>query len=1566
MNSNHRLIKGMQRLFTFLLSFVIVIAGFIPGKTVVWAENTTGFQFNKLIVKDSSTGVQVADLLNGDIPELKTGVIYSLDVEYTVPSSLQFSNTYFHLNLGNGAYITTLPGSTFTEGPITATGFEELVKTPTGTGTSPYGYPTAGSAQARNGELIYKTKTSLTNVASAGEISFSIDSAYLNQDPNQILTNLIQVSLSTDATPTVDARSFNAKSTEELRYDFWTNQSSETISKGDTTSSLAVSITGGVSLTEANSKTTVEIEYPSDIEFVSLEETQLYHRNGTVISTTESGGIKTTKLEWDEPGSYSGTPKFVPHVKVPSNSTRANGSSFNIVLKNFKKTIWNDTPNVGRTSSNVSTMVVKMIDGVDPEQVTSHALIDTAVNWAFKKYDTYNVRLGSLLIKNELAIPTKPKTIEMTIDETDTAIIRGVTIPYHTDMTYGNIYWTSASGASGVASPSILRKSDVSALITNTALGLDIDDSIKSIKVDLGPIPAKYDGVRLQSDLLDTWNPNNKFISDGEYYGWSYIPNGVYGSWKVGTNADVKTTVKFYTTGTTPTAGDTYHLTGKSKAPEVKNGVGTIDKTQILGGDSFKVSGYIDDTNWDWNPLQEPEIYVIMPEGFTYSNLQVTEGTLSAPTYVGEFEKDGDKIKVWKYSIDIGQETRGQYQPNFTNKNMKVTFDVRADKTVKVATYHINDFLGITTKDFDAIGAVIKPEKWDRSNWNTDKYTTVFGTTVNSGKTMVSLSESTGVKVNQAAEVNAHSSLIDKDTGAELIYDNTSATTKENTTVVLGKGDTTTMRIKLRNNSGQPINYANVFIPLLNENLDFGPSFMPKGTTQLPLKLESVEATPNFEVKYIKLRPGKTYALNHAPQPSDYDIVTNPADANMVMLVARTTVSDGDGGRIEVTYKAENDLSMSYNNKVDVITPVLDYDINGNRSTLTLEPAAITYHSSSVKVTKEWKNYDGTTLTAPVNEVEVELYRDGTVVEKKRITADNNWEVFFDNIEMLNPATGTNYQYTVKEVGVDSSNKIQIDNSWYSTTVIGNVDQGFTVTNKKSLEATPLIPATTTKTIKKEWTNLSQAEIDSLSTTIALYKNGNKLQEMTVDKNNQFTATFSNLPETDTITSAANVYTVKELDGNGNSVEEGDTITIDGRDFTVHYDGTKIINTYVPRPVVVDPPVKKIVEGNPTNASTFHFEMKAVNPTNPMPDGSVNGVKQSTVIGSGEVEFGAFEITQAGTYQYLICEINDGIENYIYDTTIYTITFDVRDVAGQLVADKRVEKEDGTVVDEVVFTNVYKAPATTTKTITKEWANLTQAEIDTLSTTIALYKNGNKVQEATVDKNNHFTATFFNLPVTDAITSTANVYTVKELDGDGNAVEEGNSITIDSRDFTVHYDGTKIVNTYIPKPVLVDPPVKKIVEGNPTNASTFHFEMKAINPTDPMPVGSINGVKQATVIGSGEVEFGSFEITQAGTYQYVIREINDSIANYTYDTTLYTITFDVRDVAGQLVADTHVEKADGTVTNEAVFTNVYKAPASTPKTGDNSHLPIYIGAIIIALVGFGFAFIKRIRSNKQS
>ena len=1162
----------VKQVFACLLSILIVVVGITPmTNSVVNAETTTGLQFTSIKIVDSETGTVVADLLNGDTPKLKSGVTYALNVSYSVPSNLQFSNTYLNVRLGDGVYIKTLPGATFTEGPVASTGFESLVKTPTGTGTSPYGYPAAGSEQSRNGDLKYKSKVSLTNVSSVGEICFVVDEAYLNQDPNQILSNLFKLSLSTDSTNNIDAKSFNAISSQEYLYGFWINQATEVISKGGTTKTINTYNTGGKSLTRAGSKTTVQIVYPSDIEFVSLEERALYNTNGRVVSTTESGGLKTTTVEWDEPGSYSGGLSFYPHLKVPANSIRPNGSTFDVVIKNFSKTIWNDSPNVGRTSkAQEAKMTVTIIDGNTPERITSHGLVDTMPNWSLKKNDTYNVRLGSLLLKNELSIPTQPKTIEFDIDNADTAIIRGVTIPYAQGMTYGTIHWTTADGRSGTADPSVIRPSgDVSALITNEALGLGINDSIKTLKVDLGPIPASYDGIRRMQDLLDTWNPNNKYVSD-EYYGWSYIPAGIYGTWKKGTSADVVSTIKVYTTGQTPAATETFKVVGKSDKPRVVNGVGTINKTQINGGDSFKVSGRIDDANWDWNPLQEPVIYMIMPEGFEYSNLTVTNGTLSAPSYVGEFEKDGTKIKVWKYSIDIGDETRGQYQPNFTSKNMNISFDVKTDNTARVKTYHINDFLGITTKDFKDIDAVIKREKWDASNWNTSKYTAIFGDKVNSGKDMVSLSEGPGIKITQAYAVSAKSELLIPDTGKSYVYDKTSEATKEATTPVLTKGDDAVLRITVRNNMTSQLDRTTLYVPLLKKDLNFGAGFMPDGKNNLPLELKKVEPTANFEVKYLKLKPGKTYPVNTAPQPADYDIVTDPADANMLMLVSNSAIAPGDGGRVDITYKAGNDLTPTYNEKKDVITPVLDYNIGGNTSTLTKEPAAVSFHvdapvTRDITVKKLWQDHAGAAMTAPVTSVDVELLKDGAVVEEKQLTAANGWTVTFDNLDKAN-AAGADYAYTVREKGLDASNDIKLDGAWYRATTSGSMDAGFTVTNKKSLTFTPMIPATTKLTVSKEWSGLSQAKANEHAVTVKLFKNGVATSQVKVlDKNNNFKATFDNLPDTDAVNgvNTKNVYTVKEVDADGNVLNAGDKIKLGDKEFVVSYDGAKVKNTLV-------------------------------------------------------------------------------------------------------------------------------------------------------------------------------------------------------------------------------------------------------------------------------------------------------------------------------------------------------------------------------------------------------------------
>ena len=87
-----------------------------------------------------------------------------------------------------------------------------------------------------------------------------------------------------------------------------------------------------------------------------------------------------------------------------------------------------------------------------------------------------------------------------------------------------------------------------------------------------------------------------------EFYGWSYIPAGVFGTWKKGEKDDVISTISFYNSDEAPTAADMVTTKATSRAPEVLNGVGNINKTQVLGGDEFKITGRINDANVGLEP----------------------------------------------------------------------------------------------------------------------------------------------------------------------------------------------------------------------------------------------------------------------------------------------------------------------------------------------------------------------------------------------------------------------------------------------------------------------------------------------------------------------------------------------------------------------------------------------------------------------------------------------------------------------------------------------------------------------------------------------------------------------------------------------------------------------------------------------------------------------------------------------------------------------------------------------------------------------------------------------------
>ncbi len=157
-----------------------------------------------------------------------------------------------------------------------------------------------------------------------GKVSSSIDGAY---QMGLIVLSLYRLVTSTDSTPSVDARSFASQQRVWAITSGQTNQQ-ETISKGYS-DNIARFHYRWNSLTEAGSKTTVEVEYPSDIEFISLRRTQLYQQMSCAQRQEWWGGDHRQV-------SYSGTPKVCTSCKVPSNSTRANGSSFTITLKTLK------------------------------------------------------------------------------------------------------------------------------------------------------------------------------------------------------------------------------------------------------------------------------------------------------------------------------------------------------------------------------------------------------------------------------------------------------------------------------------------------------------------------------------------------------------------------------------------------------------------------------------------------------------------------------------------------------------------------------------------------------------------------------------------------------------------------------------------------------------------------------------------------------------------------------------------------------------------------------------------------------------------------------------------------------------------------------------------------------------------------------------------------------------------------------------------------------------------------------------------------------------------------------
>ena len=142
-------------------------------------------------------------------------------------------------------------------------------------------------------------------------------------------------------------------------------------------------------------------------------------------------------------------------------------------------------------------------------------------------------------------------------------------------------------------------------------------------------------------------------------------------------------------------------------------------------------------------------------------------------------------------------------------------------------------------------------------------------------------------------------------------------------------------------------------------------------------------------------------------------------------------------------------------------------------------------------------------------------------------------------------------------------------------------------------------------------------------------------------------------------------------------------------------------------------------------------------------------------------------------------------------------------------------------------------------------------------------------------------------------------------------------------------------NSYTPAPAKHDPPVSKIIDGDePEVESEFSFTLSRDEAEYPMPGGAQTDSVSVTVKGAGSEEFGEIEFTEAGTYTYtVVEDSSAALTGYSYDSSVYVITYQVTDKGGQLEAVRSVTKdgeavdlgADGSGIG-VVFTNTYTQP----------------------------------------
>lgn len=371
-----------------------------------------------------------------------------------------------------------------------------------------------------------------------------------------------------------------------------------------------------------------------------------------------------------------------------------------------------------------------------------------------------------------------------------------------------------------------------------------------------------------------------------------------------------------------------------------------------------------------------------------------------------------------------------------------------------------------------------------------------------------------------------------------------------------------------------------------------------------------------------------------------------------------------------------------------------------------------------------------------------------------------------------------------------------------------------------------------------------------------------------------------------------------------------------------------------------------------------------------------------------QAAFGDITFKQAGTFKFTITEEQGSLGGITYDTTPKTVTVKVKDQGDGTLKAEATEGANPTITNTYGTVVPDDEAAKTDVKFTKEFNGWSDAggAFDNTNFSFTLkavtegaplpQKNGANNTTAMVSKPASGTSATFSFGainftydmVKDAQNKTKTfTYEVTEDVPQGADSGKLNGITYDTgkatvkitvtdkngngqMGVTVNVDKTQFTNTYQAEQVTVDANgalagTKVLTAVNSDKklaANEFSFTAKPIDNTTVAPTATTATNEAPTTAGSntGAFNFGSLTFDAPGTYTYKVTEDvpqdaqGGKLNGYTYDGSVYTVTFTVTDnKQGKLEAARTITK-DGAPKDSIVFTNSYEpTPVSSDTAG---------------------------------